>query len=211
MTIKVEREALLRLLNTPPSNPQLQAPISHYDEFCMVGMPGALCMDGRPTDKLVDSSFDDDSIITDSTDSLISDSEDDEERRVAFSPTLVTEEWTREYTPREEIANLFYSTEETQRFRQEYRLERRLLTELLIDPEASPADPEELSNLLTKDQSNNTRHCISRVVVLHNDKLETFFNNQESLPLLPSSKSEQYPSDDFFDNDSFWSGSITWY
>jgi hypothetical protein len=67
----------------------------------------------------------------------------------------------------------------------------------------------------------NGRHCISRVVVLHNDKLETFFNspvpeasetvaaNNSNNNLVDSSAEEE--SSNFFDNDSFWSGSLTWY
>jgi len=82
------------------------------------------------------------------------------------------------------------------RFRSEYRLERKLLAELDVDPSSHQ---EELSGLFaTNDQG---RHNISRVVVLHNDKIETFCNPEQA---------ESSP-DDFFDNDSFWSGSITWY
>jgi hypothetical protein len=83
------------------------------------------------------------------------------------------------------------------RFRQEYRLERKLLAELDVDPETHPVDEEELSALFAN--SSTDRHRISRVVVLHNDKLETFLNPQ------------QPKGDDFFDSDSFWSGSITWF
>jgi len=141
--------------------------------------------------------------------SLSSDSEDeDEERRVSFAEPLVTQMWTRPYTPRDEISNLFYSTEETQRFRHEYRLERKLLTELAIDPDSFPVDSEELSNLLTSTNQPSARHRISRVVVLHNDKLETFFNTDET---ITCSKMDVPSGDDFFDSDSFWSGSITWY
>ena len=127
-------------------------------------------------------------------------------------------------------------------FRQQYRFERKVINELSIDPEAFPE--EELDNLLAKASSNSptstattlgspsaSRHHISRVVVLHNDKLETFFNQEEpqdddsddllaSLVSAPSAEpasfgcSPPFPtssSDDFFDSDSFWTGSLTWY
>lgn len=109
-------------------------------------------------------------------------------------------------------------------FRQEYRLERKVLNELSIDPERFPSvDVEELTNLVATSSSplGNCRHSISRVVVLHNDRLETFFDTPypsatddvaETVPVnvdQPSSAEEE--SSYFFDNDSFWSGSLTWY
>ena len=86
----------------------------------------------------------------------------------------------------------------TQRFRQDYRLERKLLAELDVDPSSHEG---ELSGLFAANDLGLGRHNISRVVVLHNDKIETFGDTglSNSVP------------DDFFDNDSFWSGSITWY
>jgi hypothetical protein len=104
-------------------------------------------------------------------------------------------------------------------FRQEYRLERKVLNELSIDPETFPGDEEELCNLVAPSSSplGNGRHGISRVVVLHNDKLETFFNNPAAedavaVPMsLRSEDSADEESANFFDNDSFWSGSLTWY
>lgn len=58
----------------------------------------------------------------------------------------------------------------------------------------------------TNGQSPVGRHSISRVVVLHNNKLKTFFNPEEEIQ-----KEEPVGGEDFFDNDSFWSGSLTWY
>jgi hypothetical protein len=87
------------------------------------------------------------------------------------------------------------------RFRQEYRLERKLLAELSIDPDMLPGN-KDLSSLISSsaiDQLTAARHFISRVVVLHNDAFETFSD--------PPCGND----DDFFDNESFWSGSITWY
>jgi hypothetical protein len=127
----------------------------------------------------------------------MSDSSLDDEKRVSFAETLVSDVWERPRTPPEDVSKLFFSSEETSRFRQEYRLERKLLAELDVDPETHPVDEEELSALFAN--SSTDRHRISRVVVLHNDKLETFLNPQ------------QPKGDDFFDSDSFWSGSITWF
>lgn len=84
-------------------------------------------------------------------------------------------------------------------------MERKLLTELSINPETFPTDSDELSALVWNSAQSNTsgRHRISRVVVLHNDKLETFHAD--------AVYQKEKLHDDFFDNDSFWSGSITWY
>ena len=74
----------------------------------------------------------------------------------------------------------------------------------------------------------NRRHHISRVVIRHHDTLATFFdatydktdsNSSDHSPLpggldttgTPSTMTNTQGSEDFFDNDSFWSGSITWY
>lgn len=93
------------------------------------------------------------------------------------------------------------------RFRQEYRLERKLLAELDVDPETHPVDQEELSALFENSSATSIdRHRISRVVVLHNDKLETFLNPEQQQHYQESPQ-----GDDFFDSDSFWSGSITWF
>jgi hypothetical protein len=92
------------------------------------------------------------------------------------------------------------------RFRQEYRLERKLLNELAADPESVSIGNQDLDEHVAT-QASAVRHRISRVVILHNDKLETFFNPDHS----PVQKKVEPSGDDFFDNDSFWSGSITWY
>merc|ERR1712100_325025 len=78
----------------------------------------------------------------------------------------------------EDVSNFYYSAQETQTFRQEYRLEKRLLNELSIDPETFPVDDEDISNLVaaTTCGSSSGRHRISRVCVVYNDKLETFCN-----------------------------------
>jgi hypothetical protein len=154
------------------------------------------------------------------------------ERRVTFASQTVTDVWTREKTLPKDVSNLFYSAAETQTFRQEYRLEKKLLSELSIDPETFPVDDEDLSNLVaattSTNGSGNGRHRISRVCVVYNDKLETFcnpsdlqLNNKDTTQPSTASCNSQHadcnksdsssiPSD-FFDNDSFWSGSLTWY
>jgi len=285
MTIRVEREALLMVINTSSSSSfSSSSPLSSTssssscspcirdddDEFVIV--------DSVPTikgknncfysDYLASSSYarDNDDQASLCTISTTSDSSFDstsdistiaDHRRVSFAPQLVTDVWTRERTRVEDISNLYYSAQQTQTFRQEYRLERKVLSDLSIDPETFPVDDEELSNLVaatistnssSSSSSNNDRHRISRVVVLHNDKLATFFNPADQL-LLPESNNNnkeekkqqqqhQQPayshhqaaaescnnlgsnfdgsdplssSEDFFDNDSFWSGSLTWY
>jgi len=196
MTVKVEREALLRVLERTPVNTQLDSDYLVVDYGNLIG-----------DEKLkVD---DEDSVYTLSTASFSdTDSEEDasvEERRVSFSEELVTDEWTRPFTAKEDLPQLFYTTEETQRFRQEYRMERKLLTELSIDPSTFPVDDNKgLSDLVATSTTQKHRHSISRVVVLHNDKLETFFT--------PKPKTHKIQDAEvFFDNDSFWSGSITWY
>jgi hypothetical protein len=85
-------------------------------------------------------------------------------------------------------------------------MERKVLSELSVDPDTFPVDHEELSALVATSCSQPSgRHSISRVVVLHHNKLETFFTPPVKVAVPQGS------SDAFFDNDSFWSGSITWY
>ena len=77
------------------------------------------------------------------------------------------------------------------------------------------------------------RHHISRVVIRHHDTLATFYdathdkndsNSSDLLPTLPggtdttgtpttttTTTTNATGNEDFFDNHSFWSGSITWY
>jgi hypothetical protein len=104
MIFNVEQEALLRLLERPPINPLTQSSASS----------------GAPYfEKLRSwSGDDDDSVFTASTAGFSdSDSEDNSlERRVSFAEDLVTEEWTRPYTPKQDLESLYYSTEQTQKY-----------------------------------------------------------------------------------------------
>jgi len=267
MTIRVEREALLMVINTSSSSSSSSScsPCIRDDDDEFVIVDSVPTIKGKNncfySDYLASSyARDNDDQASLCTISTTSDSSFDstsdistiaDHRRVSFAPQLVTDVWTRERTRLQDISNLYYSAQQTQTFRQEYRLERKVLSDLSIDPETFPVDDEELSNLVAATSStnsssssnNNDRHRISRVVVLHNDKLATFFNPADQLYLPESNnnnkeeKQQQQPaysqyqaaescdnlgsnfddsdpsssSEDFFDNDSFWSGSLTWY
>ncbi|VEU42473.1 unnamed protein product [Pseudo-nitzschia multistriata] len=236
MTIRVEREALLSVISTSPSlkpNATTTSDASKPCNPCIQDDNEYVIVDSVPTKSfLIRKSGDDDaaSVCTLSTSSVSScDSSTDIssiDRRVSFASQLVTDVWTRERTLPEDVSNLYYSSLETQTFRQEYRLEKKLISELSIDPETFPVDDEDLSNLVAATTCANSsgRHRISRVCVVYNDKLETFCNPTDfemngatqKLATLSNSQNSNctengdIPSD-FFDNDSFWSGSLTWY
>jgi len=132
-----------------------------------------------------------------------------DEKKVTFADTLVSNVWTRPRTPVEDCKTLFYTYEETQRFRQDYRRERRLLQQAnTVDPTVRNKEEERLN-----ESNSRGRHSISRVVVLHNNTLETFYDDQYKLSTIVNYQAtpDDKPTDDFFDNDSFWSGSITWF
>lgn len=118
MTIKVEQETLLRVLESQKSYSSLSSP-SSSDDYIVVDYRKVLPSDDYHVEKIRQATSDDeDSVLTYSTASLSdsdSDSDSECERRVSFAPEVVTEVWTRPYTRKEEIADLFYSNEETQR------------------------------------------------------------------------------------------------
>lgn len=136
-------------------------------------------------------------------------------KRVSFVEPLVTRVWTRPRTDPRDVRDLFYSQDETQRFRMEYREEKRLQS------------LEESSTFGTTEQqppinSSSSSHRISRVVVSHHNSQQTFFDKEYYLTAVSSSSSSPSTlttvsscgleaSEDFFDNASFWSGQITWY
>ena len=55
------------------------------------------------------------------------------------------------------------------------------------------------------------RRRISRVVVEHEDSSSTFYDLDDYTSYSLPQDGGASPDDVFFDNDSFWSGSITWY
>lgn len=93
MTIKVEREALLQVLERPPQQSPLQ-------DSCY-------CIEHCYNDN------DDCSVSTSSTLPFSDISDDDVVRsRVSFADELVSQVVTRPRTPIQEISQLYYSTEE---------------------------------------------------------------------------------------------------
>lgn len=115
MTIKVEQEALLCVLESQPQHAPLGPALKNCGGYLLVDFRKPINSEDFSVEKIrTVTSDDEDSIFTLSTAS-ISDSDSELDRRVSFSEDLVTEVWTRPFTPKEEVANLFYSTEETQR------------------------------------------------------------------------------------------------
>jgi len=140
-------------------------------------------------------------------------------KKVHFAETLVSDVWTRPRTPSEECKVLFYSYEDTQRFRHEYRLERKLQQSSYNDP-ATLQVASSNKNQTESSNANGSRHSISRVVVVHNNTLETFYDEKQQDNYQPKTTSFVLPESNdtssksnaaIFDNDSFWSGSISWY
>lgn len=88
-------------------------------------------------------------------------------------------------------------------FRQIYREERRSLS-LKNEGNTEPS-PLSMNDPCSSEMSCR-RHTISRVVVEHKDYFETFYELDDLASLT-----HQTGNTVFFDNDGFWSGSITWY
>ena len=106
-------------------------------------------------------------------------------------------------------------------FRQLYREEREPLAPVnagspkpLLGRAGSAFTPVQSSNVQPDSESTDkeppsaetSRRRISRVVVEHQDSFETFYDLNAALP--GGGASEEFFD---FDNDTFWSGSITWY
>ena len=124
-------------------------------------------------------------------------------RRVSFTEGIVTDVRVRPFTTKDEIPNLFYSTEELQQFRQDDQSERN--RRLGCKTQGRNRD----SGQALKINEVELANCfISRcVLVCNNDKQSvkmTFFNSQGQTDLVPK-------GNDFFDVDSFWTGSLAWY
>lgn len=222
MTLNIEQDAIIRALDTtarsslpchphsplkpprPAAGPRRQgdgelppSPASYVAVVPVIAVDD-LCPDLQPLDS------DDDCISlsscsTASTASFFS--RRSVERRVSFAVHLVTEVRTRPRTRDCEKRLLFYTQSETDRFRQVYREERQSLSS--PDNEHPDLDKEPPSS------EGSGRRRISRVVVEHNDCQATFYDFDDFTSLSP--KNDGASIDDFFDNDDFWSGSITWY
>jgi len=143
--------------------------------------------------------------------------ERDGRRRVNFSAEECNElYYVPRLYPKESLHDYFYSYEDTQRFRQESRLERKVFADLGADIVSHEGELRDLFCLTdkTEEESKNNDNSkrnrqISHVVVLHKDKLETFCN-----PIKQQQEQQKQSPDninDFFDNDSFWNGSMTWH
>jgi hypothetical protein len=67
----------------------------------------------------------------------------------------------------------------------------------------------------TVQMKGNLGHCISRIVVIHNNIRDIFVHEDHvHLPPLPGGDGVVKvvnSSDHFFDNDNFWNGSLTWF
>jgi len=161
--------------------------------FFVENLPGPSCQQEDEDDSLslcsssVSASFDDCSEVTSS-------------RRVRFLEPLVSEVRYRPRTLQEDCSRLFYTSDETKQFRREYHQEKS-------QEACLPVEQEQPSK----------SYDISRVVVMANNSTIQYENNPwNSRSSLESSclsgirdgKSEE---EIFFDNDSFWTGSITWY
>lgn len=195
---------LLRDSNSPISTRHVVDDILRIDE---------------PQDSEDESSLNDEFSISSYSSSILLD-HDSDRRTVQFADDLVTEIRERPRTPEEDVSTLFYSYEETQRFRQEYRLEKKLksqynvdtsLTSLCCDtPKFISKEDPCIDDVMYSNPQKRSRHSISRVVVKHHDAFKTFYSEDSSRQSLGIF--DTIPrSDAFFDNDSFWSGSITWY
>jgi hypothetical protein len=245
--------------------PPIDTLLSSNDDFMLFHKP-LLPFGSRPDD--------DESVMTLSSTSSSDLESNSIARVVTFAPELVTEEWTRPYTPTEDLGKLYYSTQETQRyvrsclprslsfytsvkpifefeknshtlqksacwratsrlscrvsflcsfrFRQEYRIERKLLGSApsLGDEDESLGDLWEVP-LPSQSLRFGTRG-ISRVVVVHNDTLATFSSptplvgngsadGENCVSTSDSSAANKERASDFFDTPEFWSGSITWW
>jgi hypothetical protein len=129
MTIRVEREALLTVINTsqsstrnPSSTKRATTSLSSKPcHPCIRDEDEFVIVDSVPTkefysDLIPGSTGDDDlaSLCTLSTSSESSCDVSTVERRVTFATQIVTDVWRREKTLPEDVSNLYYSSAETQ-------------------------------------------------------------------------------------------------
>lgn len=218
--IIIEQDAMLRVLNTAnsllPCHPRDAVPwitsksgsFADTNDTLSKPPPSSLDVEKRSNDdfcpELLSLEADEDCISLDSCSSASSSSYSVRSgvRKVSFAAPLVTLVRTRPRTNECDKRDLFYSSQETDRFRQLYREERSSL----------PSEDDDVSNVnlsSTDTEQPFARRRISKVVVSHNEHFETFYDFQESSASVENGGSSF--DDVFFDNDSFWSGSITWY
>lgn len=126
MTIKIERDSPLRVIDTSKvvsSNHHVSSPydtalsVTEDESFLLVDFEPLGCPLAS-VGKLRSSTTaaDDDTASTGSLSSDSYDTQDARGGRVSFADDIVTDVWTRPFTPRSEVSNLFYSTEETSRY-----------------------------------------------------------------------------------------------
>ncbi|KAL7477151.1 hypothetical protein ACHAW6_002964 [Cyclotella cf. meneghiniana] len=230
--IKFEPEAILRFLDTArlsppcesssdlPRKPPLSCDLSGEGTSSLSDPPGSKstslpppCSDDCCPDLLSLDSDEEDCLSLSSCSSASSCSRGGHERRVSFATPLVTEVNFRARTPESDKPLLFYSEKETSRFRQLYRQERKSMEVFeeegglqIVTPNPTNQEVDGESSAAVEPSG---RRRISRVVVEHNDNLETFYDFSDLSNSIDMG--EASGNDVFFDNDSFWSGSITWY
>lgn len=215
MTIKLEQEAILRAFDTTARSPlschpqhPLKPPLNGVFRSSYGEPPSPYNSDthketGNLCPDLLSLDSDEDCISLSSSDSRSSfGGESATGRRVSFASKLVTDVKTRPFTKACDKRQLFYTSDETDRFRQEAR---RL----------SISNNHDVQNVHTSDSSLDKepplfdspgRRRISRVVVDHKDG-QTFYDDFPSY----SPQDDGASMDVFFDDDKFWEGSITWY
>lgn len=275
MTIKIERDAILCVINKNrtsktddsfsgnlPSSLQSAKLASPYHKSLQPPRHETNLFFSYQTAPELDET-DDDSTVTSSSCS----SSTVGVKGVSFAEPIVTQTWWRPRTLRKSVKSFYYTVEETQRFRQEYREERRLKAQEEAESISSSqlstsnfgggesGDTPQWDGLQNKNSTsdsdsncNTTRslnsdnssviqksHRISRVVVFHKNTRETFIEGEmndislgtNSSPCTDSTDRCSHSNsstttricpdkckttiDHFFDNDSFWSGQITWY
>lgn len=157
-----------------------------------------------------ESSYDD----NDSIDNISFDSSS-KSKRVSFCNTLVTNVKYRPVTKHSDKNLLYYTTAETDRFRQIYREERsreyRCSIKHIRNGGLSLEEGEEEEREEEpSSQIYQSRRLISRIVVnpKKSSKGGSFYDDFPSYIL----ENNENDNDDIcFDDERFWSGSITWY
>jgi len=156
-----------------------------------------------------ESSYDD----NDSIDNISFDSSS-KSKRVSFCNTLVTNVKYRPVTKHSDKGLLYYTTAETDRFRQMYREERYRCSIKHIQNgglSLEEGEEEEREEEPSSSPIYQSRRRISRIVVnpKKSSKGESFYDDFPSYILENDDENDN--NDICFDHDSFWSGSITWY